>query len=223
MPTTGELTDSAYDLVTVPGTSCSLLWIKSTCTRTVCSLANHFTPVDKQWKYDIHGATTILYTTKLNIVAYIQCAFTVYPENADIRWTYRLPSWRSQSPWDFLYIIVGQKQTVHALYVHWLTSLRRSTTSDNTTFMVQQVHHTQEKLNKDCCRDWMYIHCLPRKCRHPVNLQTGYMTLSESLGLPVHYYGSNALYIHWLTTLRKLTTSDNTTFMVQQLYYIQQN
>jgi len=38
----------------------------------------------------------------------------------------------------------------------------------------------------------MYIHCLPRKCRYPVNLQTPFMMKSESLGLPVHYYVSNS-------------------------------
>jgi len=82
--------------------------------------------VDNQWQYNVHGATVILYATNLtNTVGDVECTFTVYPENADIQWTYRLPSWRSQSPWDFLYIIVGQKQTVDALYVHWLTTLRR--------------------------------------------------------------------------------------------------
>jgi len=107
MPTSGELTDWVYDIVRVPGTSCSLLWIK----RTVYSLANHFTQVDNQWQYNVHGATVILYTTKLI---------------------------------------------------------------------------------KHCCRCWMYIHCLPRKCRHPVNLHTAYMMWSKSLGLPVHYCGSKA-------------------------------
>ena len=99
MPTSGELPPVHY---------CGS---KANCTCTVYSLANHFMQIDKQWKYDLHPATTILYTAKSN---------------------------------------------------------------------------------KHCCGCWMYIHCLPRKCRYPVNLQTPFMMKSESLGLPVHYYVSNS-------------------------------
>jgi len=91
MPTSSELTYSLHDVVKVPGTSCTLLWVRSP----VCSLAKQFTQVDNQWQYDLHGATSSSHTRKVKqTVADVERTFTVYPENADIRWTYRLPSWQ---------------------------------------------------------------------------------------------------------------------------------
>ena len=34
---------------------------------------------------------------------------------------------------------------IHALYIHWLTTLCKWTTIDNMTFMLQQLHRTQEQ------------------------------------------------------------------------------
>jgi len=40
---------------------------------------------------------------------------------------------------------------IHALYFHWLTTLSKWTTIDNMTFMLQQLHRTQEL---DGCIVW---------------------------------------------------------------------
>jgi len=42
-----------------------------------------------------------------------------------------------------------------ASHCHWLATLHMLTASDSTTLMLQQLHSTQDKLNRHCYTGWM--------------------------------------------------------------------